>query len=65
MLSPIFNNGVLIRDIVYAPIAGGVACATASYWILNPVYSLLTGLVAGAVQVVIMNLVEKKVARER
>lgn len=65
MISPIFNDGVLIRDIVYAPIAGGVACSTASFWILNPVYALLTGLVAGSVQVVIMNLAEKKVARER
>ena len=63
MISPLFNDGVLIRDVIYAPIAGGVACSTASFWILNPVYALLTGLVAGSVQVVIMNLAEKKVAR--
>lgn len=63
MISPLFNDGVLIRDIIYAPIAGGVACSTASFWILNPVYALLTGLVAGSVQVIIMNLAEKRVAR--
>lgn len=57
MMSPIFNDGILVRDIVYAPIAGGVACSTASYWIVNPVYSILTGFTAGVVQVVIMNLI--------
>lgn len=57
MISPIFNDGILIRDIVYAPIAGGVACTTASFWILNPVYAILIGFVAGIVQVIIMNLI--------
>lgn len=63
IVSPIFNDGVLIRDIVYGPIAGGVATVTASYWILNPVYAIVTGLVASILQVVVMNLVEKKIAR--
>lgn len=63
MVSPIFNDGILIRDIVYGPIAGGVATVTASYWILNPVYAIVTGFVASILQVVVMNLVEKKIAR--
>jgi hypothetical protein len=65
LLSPVFNDGILIRDVVYGPIAGGVACSTASYWILNPAYAIAVGFVAGAVQVVVMNAIEKKFARER
>lgn len=65
MVSPLFNNGILIRDIVYGPIAGGVASATASYWIVNPVYALVIGVVSALLQVIIMNLVEKKIAREK
>jgi hypothetical protein len=64
LLSPIFNDGILIRDIIYGPIAGGVASSTASYWILNPAYALATGVLAAALQIVVMNLIEKKVARE-
>jgi ammonia channel protein AmtB len=63
LLSPLFNDGILIRDVIYGPIAGGVACSTASYWILNPVYAIIIGVFAGAVQVVAMNVVEKKFAR--
>jgi len=65
MVSPIFNNGILIRDIIYGPIAGGVASVTASYWVVNPVYALVIGVVSALIQVVIMNLVEKKFAREK
>ncbi len=57
MMSTLLNNGVLIRDIIYGPIAGGVASSSASYWIVNPVYAIVIGLVAGSVQVIIMNLV--------
>jgi ammonia channel protein AmtB len=65
LISPIMNDGVLIRDVVYGPIAGGVACSTASYWILNPAFALVIGVVAAILQVVIMNVVEKKIAREK
>ena len=61
-LSPLFNDGVQIRDIVFGPVAGGVVACTAAYYVVNPVYGMVMGTVAGAVQVVIMNLVEKKVA---
>ena len=64
-ISPIFNDGLLIRDIVYGPIAGGVAASTASYYVVNPVYGIVIGVVAGLVQVIIMNKVEKKVANEK
>lgn len=61
-LSPIFNDGVQIRDIVFGPIAGGIVASTASYYVVNPVYGIVMGIVAALVQVVIMNLVEKKIA---
>lgn len=57
MVSPIFNNGINIRDLVYGPIAGGVASVTAAYWVVNPAYALVIGFVAALVQVIIMNLV--------
>jgi hypothetical protein len=65
IVSPIFNNGILIRDIIYGPIAGGVACSTASYWILHPAYALVIGLVAAALQVIVMNVIEKTFARSK
>jgi ammonium transporter Rh len=57
LVSSLFNDGVLVRDIIYGPIAGGVATSTASYWILNPAFALTTGTVAAIVQVVVMNLI--------
>lgn len=65
LVSPIFNNGILVRDIIYGPIAGGVASVTAGYFVINPTYALVIGLVSAAVQVAVMNLVEKKFAREK
>lgn len=64
MVSPLFNNGLLIRDIIYGPVAGGVASVTASYWVVNPVYSIVIGVVSATIQVIVMNLIEKKFARE-
>lgn len=63
--SVILNKGLMIRDIVCGPIAGGVAGATASYYVTNPVYGILIGMTAGTIQVIIMNKVEKNVAREK
>lgn len=63
-VSPLFNNGgILIRDIVYGPIAGGIASVTASYWIINPAFALVIGFTASVIQVILMNLIEKKQAR--
>lgn len=65
MVSPIFNDGILIRDIIYGPIAGGVSSVTASYWIINPAYSLVIGVISALIQIIVMNLIEKKFAREK
>lgn len=64
-ISAIFNNGVLIRDVIYGSIAGGICSSTASYFIVNPVYGIIIGTTAGLVQVIVMNLVEKKFARSK
>ena len=63
ILSALFNDGIIVRDIVYGPIAGGVASLTASFWIVNPAYALVIGFVAATVQIIVMNFIEKKAAR--
>lgn len=57
MVSAVLNNGLLIRDVIYGPIAGGVAASTASYWIVNPVYAIVIGIVSALIQVVVMNVI--------
>lgn len=39
-LSAIFNDGIMIRDIVYGPIAGGVVASSASYFVLDPGFGI-------------------------
>lgn len=51
------NKGLLIRDIVYGPIAGGVIASSASFYVTNPVYGILIGAIAGLIQVIVMNVV--------
>jgi len=63
--SSLINNGFLIRDIIYGPIAGGVISSSAAFYVTNPVYGILIGMIAGIVQVAVMNIVEKKVARSQ
>lgn len=63
--SVLINNGLLIRDIVYGPVAGGVISSSASFYVTNPVYGILIGMIGGIVQVIVMNTVEKKVARTK
>lgn len=63
VFSALFNDGIVVRDIVYGPIAGGVASATATFWVVNPAYALVIGFVAATIQVIVMNFIEKRVAR--
>lgn len=64
-MSALINGKLQIRDIVYGPVAGGIATATASVYIVEPVWALLAGTVAGIIQVAGMNLIEAKWARNR
>ena len=61
-LSPLFNNGINVRDVICGTVAGGVACSSASYYIVNPVYAIVIGITSAAIQVIVMNVIEKKVA---
>lgn len=53
------NTDLIIRDIVNAPVAGGIVLGAASFFISNPVYSIVAGLTAGIVQTLIQNCIEK------
>ena len=59
-ISSIINHSILVRDAVQGPLAGAIAVASAAYFITNPVYALVIGCVAGAIQTVWQNYVEKK-----
>ena len=63
MMSLLFNGGRIgIRDLIYGSLAGGISSASASYYITNPVYGILFGFISGVLQVILLNVVEKKVA---
>ena len=58
------NGSIVIRDLIHAPIVGGIAGGTASFFTTNLAECLIVGLVAGAIQTVYQNKVEKSNARE-
>lgn len=59
-----FINGTIIpRDLINAPIAGGIISGSASFFITNPVYALVVGFCGGAIQAVIQNIAEKPQSR--
>lgn len=43
----------MIRDITHGPIAGGIAIASVSFYITNPVWACLVGCVSGIIQTII------------
>jgi hypothetical protein len=51
------NEQIIIRDILHAPIAGGIVVGSASSFITNPAYALLAGITAGIVQALIQNCI--------
>ena len=55
----------MIRDIIYGPVAGGVVASSAAYFVTNPVYGIIMGIVSGVFQVIIMNTIEKKISRQK
>lgn len=58
-LSSLINGFVIVRDVVHAPIAGGIVVGSASTFIANPVYALVAGFTAGLVQAFIQNVIER------
>lgn len=57
----VIDGKVNYRDVITAPIAGGVIVGSSSSYIYNPLESLMLGILAGVVQV-IMNRLEQKTA---
>ena len=55
--SSALNGNVIARDLLHAPIAGGIVVGSAASFIANPVYALVTGFTAGTVQTLIQNCV--------
>lgn len=62
-VSSFVNGRIIIRDIIHAPIAGGIVVGAASYFITNPTYALVAGFTGGALQALIQNFIEKPNAR--
>jgi hypothetical protein len=58
-MSSLINGNIIVRDIMHAPIAGGIVVGSASAFIAHPVYSMVAGFAGGAVQTLIQNLIEK------
>ncbi len=56
IVSSLFNGNFIMRDIIHAPIAGGIVVGSASFFINNPVYALVAGFAGGALQSTIQNL---------
>jgi len=59
IVSCLINGYLISRDIIHAPIAGGIIAGSASFYITNPVYALVVGFMGGVIQAAIQNLVEK------
>lgn len=58
--SMILNGKLMFRDIITAPIAGGVIIGSAAIYIYNPVEALIFGFIAAILQV-IFNKIEKRI----
>jgi len=56
IVSTIFNGNLIIRDLIHAPIAGGIIAGSASFYISTPVYSLVAGFAGGAIQSLLQNI---------
>lgn len=56
-ITVLINGEIIIRDIVHAPIAGGIVVGSASFFITNPVYAIVAGFAGGVIQTFIQNMV--------
>lgn len=63
--SSFFNGNVIARDIIHAPIAGGIVVGAASMFITNPTYALVAGFTAGVVQTSIHNIIQKRYLKQK
>jgi hypothetical protein len=63
-VSSIINGTAIARDLIHAPIAGGIVVGAASVFVTNPVYSFVAGFTAGALQSIIQNTIEAPAMRK-
>ncbi len=59
IFSVLINGSVIARDLIHAPIAGGIIAGSASFFITAPVYIFVVGFTGGAVQTVLQNVFQK------
>jgi len=57
-ISSIVNGTAIARDLIHAPIAGGIVVGAASAFVTSPVYSFVAGFTAGVIQSIIQNAIE-------
>ena len=58
MITSVFLNGSIIaRDIIHAPIAGGIISGTACFFAVNPTQQIIAGFIGGMLQTLIQNFV--------
>lgn len=60
-VSLIAHGKLNYRDIITAPIAGGVIVGSSSIMIYNPMEAIILGAIAGVLQVALFNWIERKV----
>lgn len=63
--SSVFNGHLVVRDVIFGPVAGGVIAGTASLYVVNPVYAMVMGFTGGSIQVIGQNLIEKYWTRNK
>lgn len=59
IFSVLINGKLVARDLLHAPIAGGIIAGSASFFITNPVYTFVVGFTGGALQAVVQNIFQK------
>jgi hypothetical protein len=64
-ISALINGNLILRDIIHAPIAGGIVVGSASMFIANPLYAMVAGFTAGIVQSLIQNVIEKNYMKSK
>ena len=50
----ISKGGLVVRHLVYGPIAGAIIGGASSYYTSNPVYAIVVGVLGGIIQTIAM-----------
>lgn len=60
-LGLIFKGRLVVRHLVYGPVAGAIIGGASSYYISNPVYATLIGCIGGIMQTIFMLIKQNRV----